>query len=178
MALAGVPVVLPPDDGRPLYRRLLAQLRSDLASGRLRPGDVIPPELEIARSHGISRHTVRAAILELAREGLLRRERGRGTFVQPRPVVQSLSSFYSFAHVMANRGLPYLTQVLHRRLTTADAAAAERLGLAAGAPVVEMELLRLAEGSPLVLDFSVTPYELVPALLEADLSQRSLYDVM
>src|SRR2546426_10941259 len=117
MALAGASVAsveLPPDDGRPLYRRLLAQLRSDIGSGRLRPGDVIPPELEIARSHGISRHTVRQAIVELAREGLLRRERGRGTFVTPPPIVRSLGSFYSFAHEMKGRGLEFHTRVIYR----------------------------------------------------------------
>ena len=178
MALAGVPVTLPPDDGRPLYRRLLAQLRSDLASGRLRPGDLIPPELEIARSHGISRHTVRQAIVELAREGLLRRERGRGTFVTPVPIVRSLGSFYSFAHEMKDRGLQFHTRVLHRQVRTASAVVAARLDLPVGAPVIEMELLRLVEGAPVSLEFSVTSQERFPSLLTADVARRSLYDVM
>src|SRR5947207_12041014 len=83
---------LPPADGRPIYRRLLDQLREQIETGALKAGDLIPPEVEIARRHRISRHTVRQAIVELAREGLLRRERGRGTFVLPRPLVQSLRS--------------------------------------------------------------------------------------
>src|SRR5262245_58112599 len=178
MALAGVPVVLPPDDGRPLYRRLLAQLRSDLASGRLRPGDVIPPELEIARSHGISRHTVRQAIVELAREGLLRRERGRGTFVTPTPIVRSLGSFSSFAHEMKERGLPFHTRVLHREVRPATPIVASRLDLPVGAPVIEMELLRLVDEAPVSLDFSVTPQARFPSLLTADLTRQALYDVM
>jgi len=178
MALAGVPVALPPDDGRPLYRRLLAQLRSDLASGRLRPGDVIPPELEIARSHGISRHTVRQAIIELAREGLLRRERGRGTFVTPPPIVRSLGSFYSFAHEMKDRGLQFHTRVLHREVRPATMVVASRLDLPVGAPVIEMELLRLVEGAPVSLDFSITPQARFPSLLTADLTKQALYDVM
>jgi GntR family transcriptional regulator len=170
--------LLPPADGRPIYRRLLEHIRGAIESGAYRPGDLIPPELEIARENRISRHTVRQAVVELAREGLLRRERGRGTFVVGRPLVQSLGSFYSFAHEMADRGLPYYTQVLHRRLVEADEAAAERLDVARGAPVVEMELLRVAEEVPLVLDFSLTPYERVPVLLDADVTQRSLYDHM
>src|SRR5262245_20537934 len=178
MALAGVPVVLPPDDGRPLYRRLLAQLRSDLASGRLRPGDVIPPELEIARSHGISRHTVRQAIVELAREGLLRRERGRGTFVVPPPIVRSLGSFYSFAHEMLDRGLEFHTRVIHRGVRAADPVVAARLDLPVGAPVIEMEFLRLVEGAPVSLEFSITPRTRFPDLLTADVTRSSLYDLM
>jgi GntR family transcriptional regulator len=178
MALAGAPVALPPDDGRPLYRRLLAQLRSDLDSGRLRPGDVIPPELEIARSHGISRHTVRQAIVELAREGLLRRERGRGTFVTPPPIVRSLGSFYSFAHEMKGRGLEFHTRVVHREARPATAVVAARLDLAVGAPVIEMELLRLVEGAPVSVEFSITPQARFPSLLTADVTKQSLYDIM
>src|SRR5438093_5500137 len=136
MALAGASVELPPADGRPLYRRLLAQLRSDIGSGRLRPGDVIPPELEIARSHGISRHTVRQAIVELAREGLLRRERGRGTFVAPRPIVRSLGAFYSFAHEMQDIGLEFDTRVLYRGVRPAEPVVAERLHIAPGAALL------------------------------------------
>ena len=178
MALAGAPVALLPDDGRPLYRRLLAQLRSDLDSGRLRPGDLIPPELEIARSHGISRHTVRQAIVELAREGLLRRERGRGTFVTPPPIVRSLGSFYSFAHEMTGRGLEFHTRVIYRDIRAASEVIAARLDLPAGAPVIEMELLRLVEDAPVSLEFSITPQALFPSLLTADLTRQSLYDVM
>jgi GntR family transcriptional regulator len=178
MALAGAPVALPPDDGRPLYRRLLDQLRSDLASGRLRPGDLIPPELEIARSHGISRHTVRQAIVELAREGLLLRERGRGTFVAPPPIVRSLASFYSFAHEMKDRGLEFHTRVVHREVRAATPVVADRLDLLAGAPVIEMELLRLVEGAPVSLEFSITPHERFPGLLTADVTKDSLYDLM
>ncbi len=174
----GGSTLLPPADGRPIYRRLLDQLRHQIEAGELKPGDLIPPELEIARRHRISRHTVRQAIVELAREGLLRRERGRGTFVQAQPLVQSLGSFYSFARQMETRGHPYYTRVLHRGTAPADAAVAERLRVAVGAPVLELELLRVTDETPLALDFSVTPYELVPALAEADVTKHSLYDVM
>src|SRR5579884_2269644 len=130
---------LPPDDGRPIYRRLLDQLRQQIDAGDLKPGDLIPPEGEIARRHRISRHTDRQAIVELAREGVLRRERGRVTFVQPRPLVQSLGTFYSFARQMETRGLPYYTRVVQRSLARADELVAERLGRPVGAAVIEME---------------------------------------
>jgi GntR family transcriptional regulator len=181
MALASAPsapVTLPPDDGRPLYRRLLGSLREQIASGEIRPGALIPPETEIARSHGISRHTVRQAIVELQREGLLVRERGRGTFVAQAPFVQSLGSFYSFAHQMAGRGVDFHTRVLYRGVRPAAPVVAERLRLAPDAPVIELELLRLVEDLPVSLEFSITPYERFPTLLTADVSKRSLYDVM
>jgi GntR family transcriptional regulator len=170
--------LIPPGKGQPIYRRLLAGLRAEISSGELRPGDLLPPEVEIARRHGISRHTVRQAIVELAREGWLRRERGRGTYVQTRPYAQSLGSFYSFAHEMETRGLAFETEVLHRALRPAPPPVAERLELPPGAPVVEMELLRVVEGAPLMLEFSITPYQRFPSLLRADLRRVSLYALM
>src|SRR5687767_11698205 len=140
--------LIPAAKGQPIYRRLLAGLKAEIDRGELRPGDVLPPETEIARRHGISRHTVRQAIVELAREGWLRRERGRGTYVQARPYAQTLSSFYSFAHEMETRGLAFETRVLHRALRPAPGPLAARLEVAPGAPVIEMELLRVVEGAP------------------------------
>jgi len=167
-----------PANGQPLYRRLLDGLRAELNQGYLQPGDLLPPEVEIARRHGISRHTVRQAIIELTREGWLKRERGRGTYVMKPRFAQALESFYSFAHEMEDRGFADQTRVLHRAVRPAEALVAERLGLPAGAPVVEMELLRCVDGLPLMLEFSITPYALLPNLLGADLRQRSLYDLI
>src|SRR5207248_8169879 len=79
---------------------------------------------------------------------------------------------------METHGLRYYTEVLHREVAAADDLAAERLHLAVGAPVIEMELLRITEDAPLALDFSVTPYDLLPTLLDADLAKQSLYDLM
>jgi GntR family transcriptional regulator len=177
-AVAEMAIELPPADGRPLYRRLLGRLRDDIASGRLRPGDLIPPEIEIARAHRISRHTVRQAIVELAREGLLLRERGRGTFVARPPLVQSLGALYSFAHEMRGRGLDFHTQVLHRDVRPASPLIAARLRIQPAAPVIEMELLRLVEDAPVSLEFSIVPFARVPSLLTAELAHCAVYDVM
>ena len=163
---------------QPLYRRLLAGLLSDIQTGKLRPGDLIPPEVEIARHNGISRHTVRQAIVELTREGLVRRERGKGTFVLARPLVQSLRTFYSFAHEMRERGLPFHTRVLHRTIARAQMDVARRLSLEEGAEVIQLELLRIVEGSPLSLEFCVFPHQRFPSLMDADLRFTSIYEVI
>jgi GntR family transcriptional regulator of arabinose operon len=63
------------------YQRLAQDLRQAITGGRLQPGEGLPPERDLAKSHGVSRPTVRAALDALAHEGLLCREQGRGTFV-------------------------------------------------------------------------------------------------
>ena len=61
--------------------RLRAHLHTELKSGRLLPGQALPTELDIARQLQVSRNTVRHAMGELERMGLVRRVQGKGTFV-------------------------------------------------------------------------------------------------
>lgn len=67
----------------PLHYQLQQALRAAVIEGRLAPGDALPSEPDLAQQTGVSRTTVRQAIEQLVREGLLRREQGRGTFVTP-----------------------------------------------------------------------------------------------
>ena len=65
----------------PLYHQLRSFLRDQIQRGELRDGQQLPREEDLARRLGISRVTVRLALAELAEEGLLVRQRGRGTRV-------------------------------------------------------------------------------------------------
>jgi ABC-type glycerol-3-phosphate transport system substrate-binding protein len=73
-----------PSSPVPLYYQLKLLLREQIDQGYLKPGDKIPTEAELCAQYAISRTPVRQAVLELAREGLLTRTVGRGTFVAPR----------------------------------------------------------------------------------------------
>ena len=65
----------------PMYYQLKLQLQADIREGRMRPGDMLPPECELCEQLGVSRPTVRQAMSELVAEGLLTRRKGKGTFV-------------------------------------------------------------------------------------------------
>ncbi|NOY40740.1 MAG: GntR family transcriptional regulator [Planctomycetes bacterium] len=68
-------------DGRSKYKMLRDHLVAQMEEGRLAPGQALPTEQTLAESIGVSRSTVRQALGMLEREGLVRREQGRGTFV-------------------------------------------------------------------------------------------------
>ena len=73
----------------PLHYQLKQHLLEKIESGEWKPNDLIPSEQEMQTSFGLSRITVRQALSDLVYEGLLIRERGRGTFVAPPKMTHS-----------------------------------------------------------------------------------------
>src|SRR5262245_61224594 len=76
-----------PTSGAPLGQQIMQQVRLAIASGRLRPGEQLPSARDLAAQLRVNFHTVRKAYADLESEGVLRFERGRGTFV-PRQVAR------------------------------------------------------------------------------------------
>lgn len=71
-------------NGYPLYLQIRDLLLGWIKGGRLSPGSSLPPERKLSKLFGVSRGTVRAAVAELEREGVLYRIQGSGTYVAPR----------------------------------------------------------------------------------------------
>ncbi len=161
----------------PYYLQLKVALTEGIEQGDWGPGDLIPSESELGKSYGVSRTVVRQALNEMTYEGLVVRQKGKGTFVrQPkissRSLVQSLEGFY---HDMAARGVPVMNQVLEQILEPADSDVATNLELEPMAPVVKLVRLRFVEEEPIVLVASHLPYEMCREVVKADLEHGSLY---
>ncbi len=69
------------DHFSPKYEQLRAKIMSEIKAGRLRPGDMLPPEPTMAEQMSVARSTVRQALAELEQAGIVRRIRGKGTFI-------------------------------------------------------------------------------------------------
>lgn len=65
----------------PLYVQLKTILSEEIQSGALKPGDAMPSEYTLCKKFGLSRYTVRRALDELVKEGIIERHQGKGTFV-------------------------------------------------------------------------------------------------
>jgi GntR family transcriptional regulator len=163
----------------PLHVQLQQALKAQIEEGAWGAGGLVPGEPELCQAYGVSRTTVRQALNELAREGLVRRERGRGTFVTPPKLaasaVQRLSGFFED---MITQGFPPASEVLAQRVVAASESVATRLSLAPGAPVIEIERLRFAGEEPVVLTTTYLPHELCAGLENAELRNRSLYEYL
>src|SRR6187551_567157 len=127
----------------PLHHQVYLDLRSALDAGEWRVGDQLPPERELADRYGCSLITVRRALGDLARERRIERTRGRGTFVTRPPLDLDLDGTLSFTEEVQHLGHDPSTRVVVARTVPAEAAIADALGIAVGAPVVHLERLRM-----------------------------------
>ena len=167
-------MTLTPDNAGepPLYWQLAELLRRRILDGHYPPGGRLPTEAELEREHGVSRITVRAALNRLATEGLVRRERGRGTFATAPPIEHALGQFTDFAEDMLAADLRPTSRVIQIAEEPADPAVAAELGLPPGEAITRIDRLRLADGQPLAFDRTHLPTRygrlLDPALLESE----------
>jgi GntR family transcriptional regulator len=168
--------VLEPSSPVPLYHQLERALADRIASGSY--GDGLPGELELVAEFGVSRGTVRQALDRLSRRGLIVRRRGRGSFVAPIPLEYPVGRFYHFANEMSERGIAESSRVLARGVVRTPRRIARRLEISPDARCVRLVRLRLAGDRPLLLETSHIPEDLGRALLDADLTRGSIYDVL
>ena len=68
--------------GVALWRQVADGIERGIADGRFAAGEKLPGEMEIAETYRVNRHTVRRALATLAERGLVRAERGSGTYVE------------------------------------------------------------------------------------------------
>lgn len=164
----------------PLYYQLKQWLSARILSGEYPSGAQLPEEFELCQRLGVSRGVVRQAMTELRYEGLIYRQRGRGTFVTTHKTAEGLiSGLHGLADDAALRGQRIDSEVLLLREAPASQPVARSLRLAPGDPVIELERLRELDGEPHVLVMTYLPAALVPGLQRRDLSGRaSLYQIL
>ena len=164
---------------KPLHVTIAEQLAAAIASGALAAGTRLPPERHLAESLGVSRMTVRQALGDLERDGLLRRVVGRagGTFVSEPGSVGSPGGTAGLSAELRRQGGASAVEPISAAVEPAGRRVAAALDLKRSDPVVVITRLRLAGGKPLAVERSTLPSRLFSDIEDMDLS-GSLYDVM
>jgi GntR family transcriptional regulator len=165
--------------GRPLHAQIASAIEGAVSSGDLDRGDRLPPERELAAWFGVNRLTLRQALADLQRRGLIRRVAGRkgGTFVAEPTVERDLSDFAGFSDQARRNGLVASAVLLHAEEKEAGPDVAAALELDPGAAVFEVARLRLANNRPFVLEESSFPGVRFAGLLDEPLD-GSLYELL
>jgi GntR family transcriptional regulator len=162
-------------DGTARYHQIERWLRTSIMAGQ--QGDALPSETELATQFGVSRMTARQAVQNLAAEGLVRRKRGSGTFIAPKPIHRHSGPLMSYTTDMRRRGMEPASTILVAELREPTEAEAEALRLDGKPRIVSIRRVRLADGTPMAVDHScLTPD--CAAVLACDLEKGSLHEAL
>jgi GntR family transcriptional regulator len=165
--------------GTTVHAQIEDWLAGEIAAGALVPGDRLPTEHDLAAWFGVSRMTLRHALAELARRGLVMRTTGRhgGTFVAAPKLEQDLTTLAGFSEQLRRHGMVAGARVLSATLRPAGPAAGAALQIGEDGQAYEIRRIRLADGRPIVLERSLFPAERLPGFLESRLD-GSLYELL
>ncbi|WP_078554451.1 GntR family transcriptional regulator [Bacillus alkalicellulosilyticus] len=159
----------------PIYYQLEELLRNKIDSGQLKEGDVIPSERTLSEDYAISRMTIRQAITNLVNEGLLVREKGRGTFVASKKIEQPLLKLTSFSEDMKMRGLVPETKIIDFTEGELTLAETRELKIEPHSIGYRVSRLRLADHSPMAYEVLTLPKSIFEGLTKETIN-LSFYD--
>ncbi|HMK81837.1 MAG TPA: phosphonate metabolism transcriptional regulator PhnF [Xanthobacteraceae bacterium] len=156
------------------WRRVADELERAIADGTFKSGSKLPAENDIAARFGVNRHTVRRAIATLAERGLLRAERGSGTYVEAQRLAYPIRKRTRFSEIVGDTGRAVSGKLIASAVEAADTEIARRLRLKPGTPVSRLETLRYADRVPLSTGTIWMPAQRFPDAAEIYASVRSV----
>jgi GntR family transcriptional regulator len=163
-------------DSVPLYERVAGQLWEDLRASGARSGDRLPSERILAERYHVSRVTLRSTLTLLAERGAVQAAPSRGWFVAGEvTAATSTAHVEGFADYARKHRIPTSTKVLLSHVRPCTVREAQRLRIAPGEDLFEMERLRSFNGMVVVLEHNRLPLAMCPALADTDFTHASLY---
>jgi GntR family transcriptional regulator len=167
-----------PHNATPLYALLETQIAASITDGSLPAESRLPTEDDLIERFKVSRTTVRKAIQNLARRGLVEIRRGTGTFVIPPRITQELTELTGFVEDMEALGHAASAQLIGRTVVVAGLDVARQLELAAGTRVMRIRRVRLANGVAMSLDETYLPLEIGEKVVTHDLDAEPIFALL
>lgn len=162
----------------PLYMQIKDRLRSSILDGSYPAHSQLPSESELGAMFDVSRITVRQALGDLQKEGLIFRIHGKGTFVAKPKAYQNVTSLQGFAEAMASMGHEIVNRVIDKTIVEADVYVAKQLAIDPGSHVVRVERIRLLNREPVSLETTWLPLDPGRRVINADLATRDIFLIL
>ncbi|MFC5464610.1 GntR family transcriptional regulator [Lederbergia graminis] len=165
------------DSRLPLYYQLTDIIIEKIESGFYKEHDKLPSERELCEMYDVSRTTVRQTMQELEKENYIYKQHGKGTFVSPKVINQSLVQFYSFTEEMKKINKVPSTKVLDFKIIYPSSNIAKNMKIEESAQVYEITRLRYADNEPMMYETSYVPVHRFPNLTKDDLENNPMYNI-
>jgi len=162
----------------PMHTQIREIVRRRVLDGTYAPHSQMPSESQMMEAFSVSRITIRQALGDLQKEGLIFKVAGKGSFVAKPKAFQNLSRLQGFGEAMGPSGYETFSQVLSMRQVPASDVVARRLQLALGDAVYEIQRLRYLNREPISVDQSYFPLALGERLAQEDLPTRDIFVIL
>jgi GntR family transcriptional regulator len=162
----------------PLYNQIRELLRARILDGTHTPLSRMPSEYELCDLFGVSRITVRQALNDLQKDGLIFKIHGKGTFVAKPKAYQNISSLQGLAESLVQQGYEVINQVRSIRYFAAPQEIVAKLALEPGVVVAEIQRVRLINREPVSLEVTYLPEKIGRQLEKADLVMRDIFLIL
>lgn len=162
----------------PMHSQIREIIRRRVLDGTYAPHSQMPSESQMMEAFSVSRITVRQALGDLQKEGLIFKVAGKGSFVAKPKAFQNLSRLQGFGEAMTPSGYETFSQVISMRRIPANKVIAQRLQLKLGAAAFEIQRLRFLNREPISVDHSFFPVELGERLEQEDLPTRDIFTIL
>ena len=133
------------------WHRVYVGYRDRIVNGELKPGDRLPTLARLAERHGLTAHGARQVMSRLRNEGRIESWQGVGHRVSEIRVVYRIDNRPRFNANLARQGRQGGTRLLATRRIGLPTRFSDAMGLRQGTRIVQTEILRFAEGRPVVL---------------------------
>ncbi len=163
---------------KPLYLQVEAAIRNDIQQKKYLPGEQLPTEEEMCNLYSVSKITIRKAFKLLTENGLVERQRGRGTFVKPKKETLAIGNDKGFNSSLSSRGHKVENNILHARRIKADKFLSEKLHIKINDSVINIKRLMLEDNIPLGIDNFYVEDAKYPEILDNISSTKSLYQLL
>lgn len=159
----------------PLYYLLEEQIRADIKNGIYKPGSRIPAEPELREMYNVSRITVRRAVEELCKEGLLEKKHGKGTYVRTQKINRKIEHLQSFSEACKASNMVSSSLITGKNRIPVSALELEKdFGCDS---FIYTQRIRMADNEPVMCENNYFPSPKYDFLLNEDLS-GSLYQLL
>jgi GntR family transcriptional regulator len=162
----------------PLYVKVKEDIRSQILDGTYQPLAKLPSEHQLCDLFQVSRITVRQALNDLQRDGLIHKMHGRGTFVSKSKASQNISYLQGFTEAMSPLGHTVTSRLHGFRYLHACETVSTQLALPLQTPVAEITRVRLLDDAPVSFEITYVPRMLGERLAASDLVNRDMFGIL
>ncbi|MEW5746533.1 MAG: GntR family transcriptional regulator [Nitrospirota bacterium] len=164
------------DSQQKLYVQIYSIIRGKIEKGEWPGGVQIPTEDELCRTYDVSKATIRIAIAELVRDGYLKRQQGKGTFVTPSTPHLGVAMKTRLTEDMFGEGVKTERELLARGVMESTEDVTPYLGAAEA--IYYILCKRMVEGEPAYIEESFIPLPMFPGIEDEDICRTSFYDLI